>query len=376
VRIAYVITRADAVGGASIHVRDLAQAMIERGHEAVVFLGGEGPVTGQLTAAGVPFRSLRLLRRAVHPVRDARAFGELLRALDDFRPDLVSAHTAKAGWIGRAACARLGLPVLYTPHGWSIGDRISAAHGLVFRLAERAAARWASGIVCVSQYERELALRAGIAGPEKLHVIHNGVRDIPAALRADPASSPVRIVSIARLEPPKDHRTLLEALALLRSLDWEMELIGGGPLEREARGLAGALGIAGRVHLSGYQPDPAAALARAQIFVLSSRSEGFPRSVLEAMRAGLPVVASDVGGVSEAVSEGINGLLVAPGQPEALAGALRELIAEPLERQRLGAAARRIYEERFGFERMLGETFEVYDTVVNSSRWARQTQSR
>jgi glycosyltransferase involved in cell wall biosynthesis len=376
VRIAYVVTRADTVGGASIHVRDLAQAMIARGHEAMVFLGGEGPVTAQLAAAGVPFRSLRRLRRAVHPVRDVRAFGELLHALGDFRPNLVSTHTAKAGWIGRAACAHLGLPVLYTPHGWSIGGRVPAAHGLFFRLAEKAAARWASGIVCVSRYERELALRAGIAGPEKLHVIYNGVQDIPATLRADTASSPVRIVSIARLEPPKDHRTLLEALAALRSRDWELELIGGGPLEREARELAAALGIAGRVHLSGYQPDPAVALARAQIFVLSSRSEGFPRSVLEAMRAGLPVVASDVGGVSEAVSEGINGLLVPPGQPEALSGALEKLIADASERQRLGAAARRIYEGRFRFERMLQETMELYDTVVDSSRWERKTQSR
>ena len=160
-----MITRADAVGGASIHVRDLAQAMIERGHEAVVFLGGEGPVTGQLAAAGVPFRSLRLLRRAIHPVRDAaRVWRNSAVRCDDFRPDLVSAHTAKAGWIGRAACARLGLPVLYTPHGWSIGDRISAAHGLVFRLAERAAARWASGIICVSQYERELRAARGNRG--------------------------------------------------------------------------------------------------------------------------------------------------------------------------------------------------------------------
>jgi glycosyltransferase involved in cell wall biosynthesis len=376
VRVAYVITRADAVGGASIHVRDLAQAMIARGHEVSVFLGGEGPVTAQLSAAGVPFRSLRWLRRAVHPVRDARALGELLRALGGFQPDLVSTHTAKAGWIGRAACSRLGLPALYTPHGWSIGGRISAAHGIFFRLAEKAAARWASGIICVSQYERELALRAGIGRPEKLRVIYNGVRDIPATLRADPASSPVRIVSIARLEPPKDHRTLLGALAALRSRDWELELIGGGPLEQEARGLAAALGIADRVHLSGYQPDPAVALARAQVFVLSSRSEGFPRSVLEAMRAGLPVVASDVGGVSEAVSEGINGLLVPPGELQALSGALEKVIADTEERQRLGAAARRIYEGRFRFERMLQETMEVYDTVVDSSRWERKTQSR
>ena len=265
------------------------------------------------------------------------------------------------------------MPVLYTPHGWSVGGRISSAHGPIFRLAENAAARWASGIVCVCQYERELALRAGIVGPEKLHVIYNGVRDIPATLRADPGASSVRIVSIARLEPPKDHRTLLEALAALRSLDWELELIGGGPLEEEARGLAAALGIAGRVRLSGYQPDPAVALARAQVFVLSSRSEGFPRSVLEAMRAGLPVVASDVGGVREAVSEGINGLLVPPGEPKALAGALEKLIAEAPERQRLGAAARRIYEGRFRFERMLQETMEVYDTVVDSSRWERKT---
>lgn len=364
-KIAYAITRADAVGGASIHVRDLAQAMIERGHEAMVLVGGEGPVTDQLGSAGVPFRSLRFLRRPLHPVRDARAFGEFSRALRELRPDLVSTHTAKAGWIGRAVCAHLGLPVLYTPHGWSIGDRVSPAHGLIFRLAEKTAARWASGIICVSEYERDLALRAGIAGREKLHVVHNGVRDIPEALRADPASSPARIVSIARLEPPKDHRTLLEALAGLRSLEWELDLIGGGPLEQEAGELAGALGIAARVHLLGYQADPSTVLARAQVFVLCSRSEGFPRSILEAMRAGLPVVATQVGGVEEAVTDGWNGLLIPPGNRGALEGALKKVIADASERQRLGIKARQIYEERFRFEGMLEKTMDLYDTVVD-----------
>jgi glycosyltransferase involved in cell wall biosynthesis len=338
--------------------------MIERGDEAMVFVGGEGPVTAQLEAAGIPFRSLRFLRRSVHPLRDMRALEELGRALGEFAPELVSAHTAKAGWIGRAVAARRGWPVLYTPHGWAIGDRLGPAQGLVFRWAERVAAGWASGIVCVSEYERELALRAGIAGTEKLHVIHNGVRDIPETLRATPEANPVRMVSVARLEAPKDFRTLLEALAALRSLDWELELVGDGPLEREVREVARRGGIAERVRLLGYQAEPAIALARAQIFVLSSRSEGFPRSILEAMRAGLAVVASNVGGVSEAVAEGATGLLVPAGNAEALSGALRKLIGDAAERKRMGHAARLTYEGRFGFERMLQKTVALYDAVA------------
>jgi glycosyltransferase involved in cell wall biosynthesis len=172
------------------------------------------------------------------------------------------------------------------------------------------------------------------------------------------------MVSVARLEAPKDFRTLLKALAALRSLDWELELIGDGPLEREVREVAARGGIAERVRLLGYQAEPAIALARAQIFVLSSRSEGFPRSILEAMRAGLAVVASNVGGVSEAVAEGATGLLVPAGNAEALSGALRKLIGDAAERKRMGHAARLTYEGRFGFERMLQKTVALYDAVA------------
>jgi len=363
-RIAYVVTRADAVGGASVHVRDLARGLLDRGWEVRVFLGGEGPVTDQLRAAGVPFHCLRHLRRSIHPLRDLRALGELTQALGEFRPDLVSTHTAKAGWIGRAACARLGLPALYTPHGWAIRDRVSLAHGFVFRQAERVAARWARGIICVSEYERKLAVAARIAPEDRLHTIHNGVHDVGPELRAVPGSKPVRIVSVARLEPPKDPSTLLHALATLRTLDWELDMVGGGPSEPRARRLAVALGVADRIRWLGYQPDPARALAGASVFVLSSRSEGFPRSVLEAMRAGLPVVASDVGGVGEAVSGDYSGLLVAPGNAQALALGLRKLLEDPAIRQRFGSAARQIWERRFRFERMFDDTVALYSLVL------------
>jgi len=365
VRVAYVITRADAAGGASVHVRDLARALIGRGCEARVFVGGEGPVTDQLRAAGVPFHSLRFLRRDIHPVRDLRAFVELERALAAYKPDLVSTHTAKAGFIGRAVCARLGLPAIYTPHGWAIANRISPRHGPLFLAAERMAARWASAIVCVSEYERRLALAGRVAPIEKLHVVHNGVHDVPPELRADPGATPVRIVSVARFERPKDHRTLLEALARLRGIEWELAAIGDGPLERDARARAESLGLGTRVQWLGYRADPAPTLARASLFVLSSRSEGFPRSVLEAMRAGLPVAASGVGGVGEAVAEGRSGLLAPPGDVEAFVKILQKLLPDAALRQRFGVVGRQIYQERFGFERMLESTLAIYATAID-----------
>jgi glycosyltransferase involved in cell wall biosynthesis len=362
-RIAYVVTRADSVGGATIHAIEMARAMLSRGHDAVVFVGGAGPVIERLAAAGIPCRSLRFLRRAVHPVYDVRAWFELMEALDEFQPDLVSTHTAKAGWIGRAACARLGLAAIYTPHGLPVGDRMAPQVAPFYRVAERVAARWGRAIVCVCERERRLALAHRIAPPEQLHVIPNGVRDVAEALRASPALSPARIVSVARFEAPKDHATLLAALAQLGNLDWELDLVGDGPTEAASRALAERLGIAARVRFLGYQPDVAAILARARIFALSSRSEAFPRSVLEAMRAALPVVASDVGGVSEAVERGITGALVPRCDAPALAEALRRLILNPAARQRQGAAGRARYESHFGLESMIEKTAALYETI-------------
>lgn len=366
-RIAYVITRGDAVGGASIHVRDLGRAMIRRGAQVTVLVGQEGPVTDQLAAAGVPFRALGSLRRELDPAADVRALVDVVAALKDLRPDLVSAHTAKAGWIGRAAARRLHLPCLYTPHGLSIGSRISPLLGRVFGLAERAAARWCSAIVCVCEYEKQLALARQIAPPEKIVVIHNGVRDIDPALRAHPGLGPVRLCSVARFAPPKDHETLLAALALLRDVPWEIDLIGDGPLQPERRQQAERLGIAGRVHFHGYRADPAELLSRAHAFVLATRSEAFPRSILEALRAGLPVVASDVGGVAESVKDGVNGILAPPGDPAALAAAISRLLGNASLRGAMGASARAAYERDFGLDRMVDSTVAIYNRLVGYS---------
>jgi len=362
VRIAYVVTRADAVGGATEHVSEMARATRARGNEVAIFVGGaSGQAFVRLTESGAPVRPLRFLQRAIRPVRDVRAFAEMKAALAEFRPDLVSAHTAKAGWIARAACARLGIPCIYTPHGLPVGDRMTGASRVAFRVAERAAAHWTRAMICVCEVERKLALDNRIAPPERLFVVRNGVRPIASELLADPGAAPPRIACVARFEPPKDHATLLRALAQIADLDWELDLIGDGPLESASRELAESLGIARRVRFCGYSRDVASALARAQIFALASRSEALPRSVLEAMRAGLPVVVSAVGGVPEAVQDGETGILVPPGDATALAAALRALITDEALRRRMGAAARGVCKARFSLERMIEETEAVYE---------------
>ncbi len=362
-KIVYIITRADAVGGASIHVRDLARAMRERGHEATVLVGGRGHVTEQLEAAGVPFESLRWLRRQVNPLRDALALAEVVRALRRLKPDLVSTHTAKAGSIGRAASRLLGIPAIYTPHGWPAGERMPRLARAVFGFVEKTIARWCAAIVCVCEFEKRLALEKGIAEAGKLVVVHNGVRDVSGDLRARPEQSPVRICSVARFDDPKDHRTLLKAMALLRGQAWELDLVGDGPREAGMRSLARKLGLGERVKFHGYLADPSGVLAQAQVFVLSSRSEAFPRSILEALRTGLPVVAAEAGGVGEAVTDGVNGLLVPAGSPQALASALGRLMESAHLRQSMGEAARAAYERSFQFEVMAERTLAVYATV-------------
>jgi glycosyltransferase involved in cell wall biosynthesis len=325
-----------------------------------VFTGGVGPVTERLAAAGVAFRPLRHLRRSIHPVLDFRAAAELTEALADYRPDLVSLHTAKAGWLGRLISPKLRLPAIYTPHGWPSGGRFSAGAGFAFRVAERLMANRAAAIVCVCNAEKEIALRQHLAPAHRLRVIHNGVHDIAPEHRADPRREPVRIVSVARFQAPKDHANLVRALAMIRSQQWQLDLVGDGPLEPQLRELAGSLGVGSQVRFLGYQPDPAPILAGAQIFALSSRSEGLPRSVLEAMRAGLAVVASRVGGVPEAVADGVSGLLVEPGDAAGLASALRGLIGDASLRHRLGIEARRTYERCFRFERTAQQTLALY----------------
>jgi glycosyltransferase involved in cell wall biosynthesis len=363
-RIAYVVTRADPIGGVQIHVRDLAVAMLSQGHSPTVLIGGGGALVDDLRARNIPVTTLRHLRVPIHPLDDVLAFREIRAALKELEPDLINLHSSKAGILGRIAGRSLGIPTLLTAHGWNFTPGIPPLQAFVFRRVERLVRPFTSGIITVSEYDRQLALQAGLADESRVVAVHNGISDVPAQLRAQPERTPPRLVMVARFEPQKDHSTLLRALARLKNQDWEMDLIGEGPLMGPARSLAQSLGLESRVRFLGQRMDVDQLLARAQVSLLVSKWEGLPISILEAMRAGLPVVATSVAGVGEAVRDEETGYLISPGNVDQLSERLERLLADAALRARLGNGGRRRYERYFTLDQAVKRTLAVYRDLV------------
>ena len=368
--IALMVTRADPVGGAQIHVRDLAVAARGHGHSPTVITSGSGPFLQDLQTQQIPVVVLKHLGAPISPVRDFRALREIRAALQSLRPDLLATHSSKAGILGRFVAHRLQIPAVFTAHGWSFTPGIAPARAGLYRVIERLAAPLSSKIITVSEFDRRLALEAGIATEDRLATVHNGIPDVAAQRRARPGRNPARLVMVARFEPQKDHATLLHALGGLVGQPWELDLIGEGPLRGRMEQLVRTLGLGTRVRFLGQRADVDARLAESQISVLTTNWEGFPLTVLEAMRAGLPVVATAVGGVAEALEDGDSGYLIGRGDVTLLRDRLGRLLSSPGLREEMGRKGRTRWEEHFTIEQMVAKTFAIYQDVVQQSRMA------
>ncbi len=366
-KILFCISRSDTIGGAHVHVMQMAQWLQEQGHTVTVITGGQGVYCEELEKRGLRWRAAQHLRRDIHPLHDLAAIRELRRLIQDEAPDLVSFHSAKAGLLGRLACIRLDVAVLFTAHGWSFTDGIPRRRAFLYRNLERLAAPLADRIITVSEFDKQLALRHGVGRDDQLISVQNAMPDND--LRSDPGADadPVVISCVARLDDQKDHNTLFQALAKLETSRWTVNLIGDGPLEGRLRSQAAELGIDQRLQFLGLRRDVKDLLASSHLFVLPSHWEGLPRSIIEAIRSGLPVIASDVGGTRELIADGESGFLVPAENWRVMRGCLEELVNEPEKRASMGRLARARYEETFQFERMAAATLAIYQSMVEPS---------
>lgn len=359
-KVLYLITRAD-LGGAQVHLVDLIAGL--RGKvQPVLGVGEEGYLTSVARRMGVEHHVLPELVHPISPLKDARALRRMVQLIGHVRPHLIHAHTSKAGVLGRLAAGLAGVPAVFTAHTWAFAEGTSLKWRAFGIPSERLAARFSSRIINVSAANRGLALRHRIGDERKHLTIYNGVPD--TALRARPGDDGVPgFIMVARFVPQKAQGVLLQAVARL-DRPVRLTFVGDGPLRAAQELEARRLGIQERVAFLGERRDIPELLSQNHVFVLATNWEGFPLSILEAMRAGLPVVSTDVGGVREAIIPGETGFVLPDNDPQTWCACLQSLLDSPALRQRLGDAARARYESLFTLSGMARQTLAVYRSIV------------
>lgn len=366
-RIVYLIARSDEIGGAHIHVRDCALYMSRKGHEVIVIVGGNGVYLDMLEHSEINFIPVRSLHRTINPFYDLIAFFALWRIIHKLCPDIFSLHSAKAGFLGRLLPIRNSkVKTIFTAHGWSFADGISLMPRLIYLLIEQCLSFRCDKIICVCNKDRALALRKHVADKSKICTVYNGMPDLSGNYIEPRLGSegPIRISCIARFEKQKDHATLLTALSRLTHYDWHLQLLGEGPLKDRIAAYAHSLNISERVSFLGRCDNVYPHLVSSDIFVLPSLWEGFPRSILEAMMMSLPIVASDVGGVSESVHHNVNGFLVPRRDVECWTNSLEHLLSSKSLRLEYGLQSRSLYVSMFSFDRMATQTLDLYVNIL------------
>lgn len=362
-RIAYIVTRADEYGGAQIHVRDLSKWMTDHGHDVHVIGGKRGIVSDAIESNGVTFHEAASLDRSIHPIKDLFGFFQIRKILRALKPDIISCHSSKAGILGRLAARSLGQKVIFTAHGWAFTDGISWKKRYLFQWLERFCGFFGDHVITVSRFDKVLALKHKIAPAKSISVIHNGMPYRTRQQTRETDNMIPQICMIARFSAQKDHTTLLNTLAMLRHKDWHLNLIGNGE-DTVYRALAISLDIQDRVTFHGQRTDIPDYLETQDIYCLISHWEGFPRSILEAMRASLPVITTRTAGSPEAVRNFQSGYIVPERNPRALSRALALLIEDPLRRKTMGDVGRKQYERYFTFDLMAEKTLQIYKRLV------------
>jgi L-malate glycosyltransferase len=352
-------------GGVERFIELFARALRRHGVAPAVCVFSDGLLRQRLRDNGVDVEVSPIIGKY-----DPRIVGWLTSVLRRGRFTLLHTHGYKAAVVGGLASALAGVPMVHTLHGLQEPSRgrERAKMAANFAAEQLFARRRASHTVAVSRdlFDRLSLGRWG----DRASVIHNGIEPFQVH-RSDmldglqgATSTRLRIGIVGRIVPVKGHGVLLRAVARLRELDGiQVYVFGEGPGEAKCRELAATLGIESRVHFLGFKPDVHRYLAALDVLAMPSIHEGLPYVLLEALYSGVTVVCSAVGGLKEVITDGLNGLLVAPGDEESFASALRRLHDSDVLRQQLGTAGRELARTEFLIDATVARYLDVFERI-------------
>jgi glycosyltransferase involved in cell wall biosynthesis len=381
IKILYVITQGE-FGGAQRYVFDLATHLNRNDYEILVLVGAEKPdLKIKLEEQGIRVIPVKNLVRNIHPLRELLAIFELRKIFRREKPNLIHLNSSKAGVLGSFAARLAGMKnVIFTAHGFAFLEPHSWPVKYFYFWAEKIATSFRKKIICVSDYDRQAATKAELCRPEKIITIHNGIAiDDSKFLTKEAArnsldskflilNSDFLIGTIANLYPTKGIKYLIDAAkeVVAKFSTVKFMVIGEGKKRKNLELRIKNLGLRDNFFLLGQVPNAEDYLHKFNLFVLPSLKEGFPYTILEAMQAGLPIVATRVGGIPEAISNEKQGLLVPPKDKKALANALLRLLKNPQLACELGENAKARAKD-FTLEKMIAKTEKIYETLQNSA---------
>ncbi len=372
-RILHLVTRLE-LGGAQQNTLFCANHH-DRNRFDVEVIAGRGGIL-DADASLIPDARVQLVDYLKHPIAPASDLLAVFKLRDYFREaqvDLVHTHSSKAGILGRMAAHLAGVPaVVHTVHGWSFNPTQSPMLRGAYVGLERLAARVTDKLIVVSGLNREVGLQRGIGRERQYTVLHSGIdldryRNVPAddpGLRRELGFGPEHIVvgTLSSMKPQKAPLDFVRAAAAAHARDERLRFVfaGDGVLRDQVERLIDELDLGPVIRLCGWRRDVPELLAAMDVFVLTSLFEGLPRAVLQAMAAGVPVVATSVDGTPEVVAHRETGLLVPPSSPDAVAEGILTLVGDEALRSRCVARAGACLDESFDIRRMVGDLENLY----------------
>lgn len=380
--VAHVITQSEPFGGAQRNTLVTLRGLIRDGYRAELMCGPGGRLIEEAKAAGVRVHVIEDLVRPVEPARDLRAFRRLHELFGAGKYEIVHTHSVKAGLLGRLAARLRRTPlVIHTIHGVPFPiDRSPRAK--VYLAYERLLGSMTNRIVCVGSVLRQEVASWGIVPEEKLETIYSGIEfssyvptrsagDMKRSLGIE-AAWPI-VGCVGRLAEAKAQQDLVQAVGLLREKYPRIRLllVGEGALRPLLESQIREMRLSAHVLLLGERQDIPDFLNIFDVYAMSSRFEGIGRALTEAMYWGLPIVATPVNGVEEAIRHEETGLLAPPQDPGALALAIVRLVTDRELAEKLGANARRWARDVMDSDKMIAAIAALYETATSSraSRW-------
>lgn len=377
-------------GGMPIHVLTLSKGLKERGHEVGLLSMDEGPLLGEFARAGIPVTSIPFLNQKARrdPVTLVKAVDMVRKTIRDYNPDIVHTHGPRAHFfVDIAQLFQKGPAVVSSVHGsfsqFVSGNRNefgwvkSTLKKIQYGGIDKLTARRSAMMIAVCEATRSELIRALKIAPYKVRVVRNGIEEqraepqvVDSLRREFGCSDSEKLVAyVGRVAYHKGSGFLVEAAEIVAASIPEARFVavGDGPMVEELRLRTASGPLAGRFIVTGRRSDAVDVIAASDLLILPSLSEGLPLTLLEAAMTGTAMVASDVGGISEVVTDGETGLLVPGGDSSRLAGAIGRLLADDEERGSMGAAARRSWELKFTVRRMIDSIEEIYTKVTVSA---------